>query len=249
MEKEHRYYTVVRRYHIHHQRLVVLALALTAAVVLGLGFWLGRAAVHSGFGVDPARYRAQTAELEAAEMQAEDLQQALDLASARHQVDRDALELVRTELARQKEQLASLEEGLRFYRGLMAPGEIDQGLSLRRVELVAREQPGRYGFRIVAQQEASEHSLLQGELFAEVVGQQDGEDRVLEFARISDDLEANVVPLRFRYFQSIEGDLQLPEGFQPRSISVVATIKSPRMAEVSENFPWKVQKYFIRGVR
>lgn len=249
MDKESRYYTVVRRYHVHHQRLVVLALGLSAALVIGVGFWLGRAAAYSGLGVDPARYRAQAAQLETAQARAEGLEQELDLVSTRHQVDRDALELVRRELARQKEQIAGLEEGIRFYRSLMAPGEIAEGFSLRQVELVAREQPGRYGFRIVAQQEASEHSLLEGELYAEVTGLEDGEPVTLGLARLSGDLASNIVPLRFRYFQSIEGNLQLPVGFQPDSISVVATIKSPRMAEASEKFPWKVQKHFTRGVR
>lgn len=231
------------------RRLQVVLALLLAGLVLFCGFWLGQAAVYSGYGIDPARHRAQAVALEQARQQLEVLRRELDMAEVRRDVDREALEMVRRELARQNERIASLEEGVRFYRGLMAPGELSEGFSLRGLELVPRETAGRYAYRIVAQQEASEHHLLQGELYAEVRGSQGGEAKVLPLAELSPDLASRVVPLRFRYFQSIEGELQLPEGFQPEAVSVVATIKSPQAAEVSESYPWKLQRYFTRGLR
>ena len=222
---------------------------LAASLLLGLGFWLGSAAVYSGYGIDPGHYRAQAAELLQANARLEALQRELDMAQVRHDVDRESLELVRRELAQQNERIASLEEGVRFYRGLMAPGELSEGFSLRGVELVARGAPGRFGFRIVVQQEASEHALLRGELYAEVIGRQDGETRVLPLAELSDELDSGVIPLRFRYFQAVEGNLQLPEGFLPDAISVVAAIQSPQLAEASEKYPWTVQDYFTRGLK
>lgn len=239
-----RYRTVVRRYHVRHEQIVVLVLALAAAVILGVGFILGRQAAFSGIGIDPQRYREQGAALQAARAEQKELGRQLGVMVARHEVDRAALELVRQELAGQREQIAGLKEGIRFYRSLMAPGEIAQGFSLREIELVAREEPGRYGFRIVAQQEARKHTPLQGELYAEVSGQQAGEPRSYPLAELSADLESTIVPLRFRYFQSIEGDLVLPEGFEPQAISVVATLSAPRKAEARAQYPWEVQEKF-----
>lgn len=239
-----RYRTVVRRYHVRHQEIMVLVLALAAALVLGAGFVLGRQAAFSGVGIDPQRYRAQGKALEDARAEQAELSHQLGVLAARHDVDRAALELVRQELAGQREQIAGLEEGIRFYRSLMAPGEIAQGFSLRKIELVAREEPGRYGFRIVAQQEARKHTPLQGELYAEVSGQQAGEPRSYPLAELSADLESTILPLRFRYFQSIEGDLVLPEGFEPQAVSVVATLSVPDKAEAREQYPWQVQEKF-----
>ena len=239
-----RYRTVVRRYHVRHQQIVVLVLALAAALVLGAGFVLGRQAAFSGVGIDPQRYRAQGKALEEALAEQAELSHQLGVLAARHDVDRAAMELVRQELAGQREQIAGLEEGIRFYRSLMAPGEIAQGFSLRKIELVPREEPGRYGFRIVAQQEARKHTPLQGELYAEVSGQQAGEPRSYPLAELSADLESTILPLRFRYFQSIEGDLVLPEGFEPLAVSVVATLSVPDKAEAREQYPWQVQEKF-----
>ena len=239
-----RYRTVVRRYHVRHQQIVVLVLTLFAALVMGVGFVLGRQAAFSGAGIDPQRHRAQAEALEVAQAEQAELSRQLGVVTARHELDRAALELVRQELAGQKEQIAGLEEGIRFYRSLMAPGEIAQGFSLRKIELVSREEPGRYGFRIVVQQEARKHTPLQGELFAEVSGQQAGEPRTYPLAELSADLESTILPLRFRYFQSIEGDLVLPEGFEPQAVSVVATLSSPSKAEAREQYPWQVQEKF-----
>ncbi|MEQ9465538.1 MAG: hypothetical protein RJQ10_17890 [Haliea sp.] len=242
--KGDRYRTVVRRYHVRHQQIVVLVLTLAAALVMGAGFALGRQAAFSGTGIDPQRYREQGVALKAALSEQAELSRQLGVMTARHEVDRAALELVRQELALQKEQIAGLEEGIRFYRSLMAPGEIAQGFSLRKIELVPREDPGRYGFRIVAQQEARQHTTLRGELYAEVAGQQAGEPRSYPLGELSADLEGTILPLRFRYFQSIEGDLVLPEGFEPQSISVVATLSEPDKAEAREQYPWQVQEKF-----
>lgn len=239
-----RYRTVIRRYHVRHREILVLAVSLVAVLVLAAGFMLGREAAFSGVGVDPQRYRQQGAELQHARQQIIELERDLGVFDARHEVDRAALELVRRELAVQKDHAAGLEEGIRFYRGLMAPGEIAQGLSLRPIELVGLEEPNRFGFRIVAQQEARKHRPVQGELYAEIQGELNGERRSFPLGDLSTDLEGTILPLRFRYFQSIEGHLTLPEGFEPQSVSVVASMSSPHKAEAKEQYPWVLQEKF-----
>lgn len=231
------------------RRWQVMGATLLAMLAMLAGFWLGRAAIYSGYGIDPAHYRAQAVEVEQLQQRLEIVQRELDMAEIRRDVDDESLQLVRQELAKQNERIASLEEGIRFYRGLMAPGELSEGFSLRGLELVPRDSEGRFAYRIVAQQEASEHNLLRGELYAEVSGTQAGESRVLPLDELTAEPSSRVVPLRFRYFQVIEGELQLPEGFQPESVNVVATIKSPQLAEISEQYPWKPRRYFTRGLR
>ena len=231
-------------YRRRRTRLLVLIAALLASLVLVLGFWVGQQAAYSGMGVDSELYREMQRELPAARERAQALAQELEVQRTRNEVDRKALEIVRSDIARQKEQISGLEEGLRFYRSLMAPGEIAQGLSLRDIELIARTDPGRYAFRIVAQQEALKHQMLKGELYVEVFGIQGGERKVYPLAELSDDLDKGGVPLRFRYFQAIEGELLIPHGFQPEGINVVASATTPRKAEVREQYSWRVQEKF-----
>ncbi len=227
------------------QRKLLVALGLLlAALALVIGFYLGQRAAYSGMGLDPDAYRAMQAREPELRSRIRELEGELEVARTRREVDRQALDMVRGEIAVQKEEISALQEGLRFYRSLMAPGEIAQGLSLRPVELVALDKPRRYAFRIVAQQEALKHPLLKGELSADILGLLEGEQLSYSLADLSADVDGAYVPLRFRYFQSIEGELELPEGFEPGSVSVVARASSPRKAEVREQFPWQLQERF-----
>jgi hypothetical protein len=226
------------------RRVRALVYTVVGGVVLGAGFWLGRQAVYSGMGLDPALYREMQRQLPEERARADQLAQELEVERTRREVDRRSLELVREDIAQQKEEIAALEEGLRFYRSLMAPGEIAQGLSLRDIELVAGAEPGRYAFRIVAQQEALRHQLLKGELRAEVFGTREGEPASYPLAELSDDLEGDTVALRFRYFQAIEGEMTLPDGFRPEGITVVAKASAPRKAEVTARYQWQLKEKF-----
>ena len=240
----HRYRTVIKRQHVRRREIQVLVAAIVTAVVLGLGFYLGQTAAYSGMGIDSTAYRQMLAAQPETAAQIELLQHDLDVSRTRNAVDRASLEMVRGEIADHKEQLMDLEESLRFYQSLMAPEGIAKGLILRPVELMATESDNRFTFRIVAQQEARKHELMRGSLSITVTGVSDGESLSFPLSALSRDVEGASVGLRFRYFQAIEGELVLPPGFEPRSISMLAKTTAPRKAEVQEDYPWTVQERF-----
>ena len=206
-----------------------------------MGYILGRGGV---FLVHEAEDGALGAGSPLVEQEFQLLQEEFEVQRIQHQLDSSALQLVRKEITSQKDQIGKLEEGLRFYKGLMAPEEIAQGLSLRPLELMASEKSGHFVFRIIAQQEALKHSTLKGSLSIEVFGRQGGEEVSYPLADLSEDIEGNTVTLRFRYFQSIEGELALPDGFDPGGFRVIARASSPRKTELREQFPWEVQERF-----
>ncbi|MEP4149594.1 MAG: DUF6776 family protein [Halioglobus sp.] len=229
------------------RRLWRQRLLLAVVILLGFmvaAFYLGERAAYSGMGLNPELYRAMKAQIPRLQGQLTEVEAQLEVQSTQNQMGQQALEMVRRELADQKEQIATLEEGLQFYRSLMAPGEIAQGLSLRPLELVALDIPGQFSFRMVAQQEARKHAQLKGDLSAQVNGVLAEQQVSYSFAELSPDVDTPLIELRFRYFQSIEGSLILPEGFEPRSVSLVATATAPRKMEVREQHPWQVKEKF-----
>jgi len=229
--------------------VVVLALAVLLAVVLAVGFYLGQLAVHSGMGKNPMSFRALRGELfaardELAEREAE-LEAELEVLRTRHAVDRAALEIVRSDLAANNEEIASLEEGLNFYRSLMAPGDLDEGLSIRSIELVAGAEPQHVSYRVVLlQQQSGKHQMVNGKVSVTVVGVMAGETHEYPLSALSDDIEDSAIAMSFRYFQSVEGELTIPEGFEPHSVHVVASATTPSKIEIGEDFPWQLQERF-----
>jgi len=232
------YRTVIKHQHIRHREILLLLGLLVLAVVLAVGYFLGQRTVFADLGIEPGGLPAEAGQ----ELLL--VKEEFEVQRIQHELDRAALGMVRQEIAAQKEQIANLEEGLRFYKGLMAPEETAQGLSLRKLELVATDASDRFVFRLVAQQEALKHATLKGSLSIELFGRQGQEAVSYPLADISDDVEDNTITLRFRYFQSIEGELVLPAGFTPQGFKVIARASSPRKVELREQFPWGVQERF-----
>ena len=230
------------------QRALPWRLLATGLLLVSLagaaGFRFGQRALPEGPEAEAAALASLQAELLAARGEARSVQGKLDLERTRHEINRRALEMVRNEIASQKEQIADLEEGLSFYKGLMAPGELAAGLSLRTVEIVSREEPGRYAYRILVQQEARKHSLLKGELRVEIFGLRLDQEVGYSLAELSEEVDQDAIGLQFRYFQAVEGELTLPEGFEPLGIRLLASASKPQKTEVREQFNWEVQEKF-----
>ena len=174
--------------------------------------------------------------------QVEELQQWQSNNQTRRDIDAAALEMVRLDLASQQQTIAELARGIKFYKSLMAPGELQEGLSIRSIELFPENEPGRYQFRILVQQSTRKHQLLTGSLNAWVVGELDGEMARFDLPSLSEDVPSANIRLRFKYFQAIDGALTLPEGFTPQLVQMSAKSIKPRRSEISKEFPWAVQE-------
>lgn len=218
-------------------------------VILGLGLMLAAyfAGTKSYFGEFPDD--AATASLSEVEsgVAADTLasmKNELEVQRKRHELDRRALELVRSEMASENDRIGELEEELRFYRSLMAPKRVPQGVSVRQPELVAKKGDRRFAFRIITQQNARKHLLLKGTLAVEVQGQFAGQEVSYPLSELSADVEDEAVALQFRYFQALEGGINLPIGFEPKAISVLVKVSKPKKLEFREQYPWQLQERF-----
>jgi hypothetical protein len=224
---------------------LVLALALLLALTLLAGIYIGRQSVYNKLQVGPETAKSMLVELSTLREAVEIARGDLEMERTRHEVDRRALELVRSEMAAEKERAADLEEGLSFYRNMMASEDMGSGLSVRQPELVPTESPGHFRYRFFIQQREREYEMVEGTLAVVVSGVRDGKDVSLPLAELSTDFDHKASTLHFRYFQAIEGEMVLPQGFEPKGITLVAKASKPRKSEAKKQFPWKLQERFI----
>lgn len=222
--------------------MFVMIVLPTVALLAGL--YMGRLAAYSALNADPQTVRGMR--LEIAQLQ-EELKLATDdlqLQRTLRDVDSRALEMVRSEMANQKERTAELEEDLRFYRSLVAPDDKSNGLSLREPELVSSATPGHINYRFSIQQKARKHTQVEGNLAVSVYGHEGEREVSYPLEALSSGAEEGAFALSFRYFQLIEGEMALPAGFEPDGVTVVASISKPRKAELSEQFRWELKERF-----
>lgn len=157
-------------------------------------------------------------------------------------INAQALELVRMELAEQQALISELEKGLYFYKSLMSPEDLAEGLSIRSIDVTPGVHEGHYQFRILVQQSARRHDLVDGTLKVVLVGTRGGAEELIELSKITEDVPRADIRLRFKYFQAIDGDLDIPEGFIPLRFEAQAKTKKPKKAQISMTFPWSVQE-------
>jgi hypothetical protein len=86
---------------------------------------------------------------------------------------------------------------------------------------------------------------VEGRLTVDVFGNSGDREVSYSLAELSEDFHENAGKLQFRYFQAIEGEITLPDGFEPRGMKLTARARKPREMEVREQFPWTVQERFI----
>ena len=158
------------------------------------------------------------------------------------EVDRQSSEDVRQELIALKEQLAALEADNSFYRNLMAPTENKRGLTFGAIELSDTDSGRTYHYKFVMQQLATNHELLNGSLEVVVVGKQNDLEARYYLSDLSSSVSDKTVKLRFKYFQTIEGDLVLPVGFDPERIELTARSTGKNAVTIEKRFGWLVEE-------
>ncbi|MBX2807590.1 MAG: hypothetical protein KTR20_03075 [Cellvibrionaceae bacterium] len=154
------------------------------------------------------------------------------------QVDRKANEAVRAEVVELKSRVAELEQDNSFYRDLMSPAPGDKGIIVDTPAVSAAEVVGNYKYTVVIKQIAAKHNTVSGYLEVFFVGTQGDASVRLALKEVSDKVNANRIRLRFKYFQRIEGQMVLPEGFVPQHIELKVVAQSPKSVVIEKKFGW-----------
>lgn len=229
--------------HQPHLKMVVsvvftVMLLVTAASMFYFGYRLGAA------GEEEAELALASAQkkLDSIIDGRQDLEQALENVKLGGQVDRQSLEAVRKEVLELRSNIAALEEDNQFYRNLMAPTKNKRGLNFGTIELSASEAPRTYAFKVVVQQLAVSHQVLKGSMTFTIVGRDSNGVKVYALADLSKTVEAVNIKLRFKYFQTVEGEIVLPEGFEPEKIELVARSTGSKPTNIEKRLAWLVQE-------
>ncbi len=214
----------------------------TLAVAGGGAYWFGH---HQGVEMqeeavlerDRLRLTVQEKERDN-----EGLRQQVANLSLSAEVDKASSEDVRTQVITLQEQITGLQEDIAFYRGLMEPTDNRRGLTIGSVNVVSTGIPRQYEYKVVVQQLATNHEQLVGSLNMNIIGREGELERSIPLMDLSEDVDSTDIRLGFRYFQNIEGRLQLPEGFEPTRIELQARSTGRNAVSVEKKFGWLVEE-------
>ena len=155
------------------------------------------------------------------------------------EIDNQANEEVRQTIENQRNLLAAQDEEINFYKGVMVPNAGSKGLRIERLD-VSSNAAGKVRYSLLLTQVVDKRGYVKGGVQLSLLGQNDGQEKALQLGEQGRD-KAEAIKFRFRYFQNIAGEVQLPKGFVPREFMVVAQSSEPIAQRLEKTFDWPLK--------
>lgn len=229
------------RYMDPRRRCLMAGLMLFILVLLGWQlYWFGGVTARAQAEADRQELemlRARVANLEATNA---GLLQRNALVERTGEIERQAADQIRETLRQTEARIQGLEEELSLYRAIVSPEKAKAGLLIQNLQVERGELTGQYTWRLVLAQvraAGGASKTVEGTVDIKVEGHRNGAVVQLGLAELLPEGQG-AVGFSFRYFQSLEGRLRIPEGFQPVSVSIKLNPKNAGLGPVEANFPW-----------
>lgn len=214
------------------RRVVVTAVVLVSLMFGAWGLW-------RVWAPEPVDARGQIAErdkrLRAQQHVIEELQQRVATLSRSDQISRDANSDLQSTLAERDEEVAALRADVDFYERFVGATAERRGLTVHQLGLQSRGG-NAWQFTATLTQNLNRGVINRGEVDVSVEGTRDGRLLVLDWQDLRQNPNAAAVAYSFRYFEQVEGDFVLPEGFQP--VKVTVRLAPSGGSAVEQAFDW-----------
>ena len=154
------------------------------------------------------------------------------------QIERKAYDELDTTLKVLQAEILELKGELAFYRGIVSPKDAAHGLHLQRFRVEPSGKANGYQYKVILTQVLKNDRSATGVIRIKIVGTQGEQARVLDLSQVTEKA-VKELKYRFRYFQSLEGELTLPSGFTPQRVTVSVVPRDKRRKEPFEKtFDW-----------
>jgi hypothetical protein len=209
------------------------------AIVIGWGcFELG--IVQAGYQRTASHVEIQnlTEELSVLRSRIEQLMDENAQLQSNSAIDETATKQVNERLNQLNQETLELKEELVFYRSLLSPSELEPGLQILGVQLIKDVKDNTYGYKIVLTQRRNRNLFADGVVNMLISGAHAGEAVVLDSKTVLANKKGEL-EFKFKNFQSLEGQVRLPEGFKPQTVLVKVNPRSRSLKRIERNYDWK----------
>ena len=205
---------------------LIIFIALLAA--MALGYWLNK------------RQHGMTA---TAKQQFEMIQEQLDEAQEgqthwqqQYQIEHEITQQLKTELDSLHRQNRNLEREREALQRIFDPDSVESGLQI--ASFVWEQGLGDvYRYRLMLIQAKQQSGSLKGTITISIVGEEAGERKSYSFEQLQGN-DSNNNTFDFTYVSTHTGSFQLPEGFEPSFVRIVAATSGRGAKSVLQDFTW-----------
>ncbi len=210
--------------------------ALFVLLLLGaawLGYQQGIDGTAGFVGLQPdSKHRIETLEKERNTLRRE-----LAMVKQAAEIDRESIVSIRDQIKQYQDERLKMEEELAFLRGIVSTNNKKQALRVQNFKLEPGLEEGQYIYRFSVTQVINSGTVAKGVIELNIDGLQSGRSARLGLGQVSED-KLDKIKMRFRFFQNVEGKLQLPKDFEPASIEIDVKPSGGKLEPVKESFNW-----------
>ena len=211
-----------------------------AIVLVACGAWLfdyGRRAAGFDSAAAAAERRRLMDRVAALDKENARLNEQSALLARTLQIDRQANADVKRTLNRLQSEIIELREEVAFYRSIVSPSGPRAGLNIQSFKVEYMGHGRVYHYMLVLTQMLKNSAIAQGVITLEIEGAQSGSPRKLALSDIT------VPPMKqisfsFKYFQDLEGNIQLPDGFTAKNVVIHILTRGKHPMTLEKSYPW-----------
>lgn len=207
-------------------------------LLLAIMFQIGR--TYQSYEYQQLKIVRQTLDLRILELEQrnEDLvNKNAQLASA-SKIEHDAYVKVNESLVALQKELLQQKEQLVFYQGIVSPEQLALGINIQSFEMSKKNNLGLYSYKLVLTKRGKSSQYVKGTLDFSVKGQIDGLQKDLTMKETKQNFKDKDSKFSFRYFQVFEGEILIPEQFEPYDIELAIKPTTRKIKNFTETISW-----------
>ena len=228
---------IIKSHHPWKHRAKITAAVLGLLLVAGWIFNLGHS--RAGYDYDEIVVERDSLlkQLETAQSKIQDQRERIAILERAGQIDKKGYSEVEESLKQAQDEMLELKEEVAFYRGIVSAAETASGINIADFRISGIGEERAYRFKLVMTQTKNSKRIIQGYARIAFEGVQDGAQVEHTLNKVSGG-KLDKLKLRFKYFQNVEGEIVLPEGFLPSRV-LIEVISSGRDAtRLKKTFDW-----------
>jgi cell division protein FtsB len=226
---------------LHGGRHWALKIAVLVAVLAGayLIYEFGR--IQAGYNVVDAAAEREAYEdrLEDRDKQIASLKEKIALLETDRDIDRESYKLVEESLSGLQDKIQEQREAIAFYRGIISPDDGGRGLRVQDLRVSKGKDERIYHVRLVLVQVMQHDRNVKGDVAFSLEGAQDGTAATYTLEQLVPADQDSEWPFSFRYFETFERELVLPDGFTPEKVNIEVRSRTKSIASVEQSFLWQ----------
>jgi hypothetical protein len=153
-------------------------------------------------------------------------------------IEREAYQQANQGLIKLQQELLKQKEELVFYRGIVAPSNRALGVNLQSFEVRRKNSQNQFSFKLILTKSGKSTKKVSGRTAILIRGESEGKVSELKLTDLALENSGKGTKFAFRYFQVFEGDIALPDGFEPFEVKIGVIPTTKKVKAYTETISW-----------